>query len=67
MSDNNFLSSLSFRNEEYRGVDVNDPENAAASDLRVSTLQRVPRKPVNHDTPRTPVSSGVHDSGRLCI
>jgi hypothetical protein len=59
MSDTSFLSSLFF-NDEYRGVSNSEPESTEESGLRTSS-NRISRKPLNHNAPRTKLSSGTND------
>jgi hypothetical protein len=60
MSNTSFLSSLSFFNEKYREVNINEPESTEESGLRTSSNKPL-RKPFNHNAPRTRLSSWTND------
>jgi hypothetical protein len=60
MSNTSFLSSLSFFNGEYRGVNISEPESTEESGLRTSS-SKILRKPFNHNAPRTRLSSWTND------
>jgi hypothetical protein len=69
MASNSYLSSLSFFNDEYQGVNISEPGHTAQSaenEVRRSS-HGIPRKPLKRDARSATRSPRTDDDGKVLL